>query len=128
MPVKIKKKKVYLLSPLSVSLSHTVGNSTAHFSILSSFDILFPSSSPHRYLTFFQTCHAHFTLVLAILHNFNGFMTILLTCCYHAVPLSSDFFLYKQSTLTFPSKSSLKSQSHSKSLNLWPLLISFICL
>ena len=137
MPVKIKKKKFSLNISVSFigipfpqlsSLSHTVGNSTAHFSILSFFDILFPSSSPHRYFTFFRTCHAHCylgTCHTTQLYWFYDYFTYwLLPCCSFKLRL---FFLHKQSTLTFPSKSSLKSQSHSKSLNLWPLLISFIC-
>ena len=97
---KLRKRSSHLisLSPLSVSLSHSFPPVPT---LLATPRLTFPF---FLFLIYFFLLHhladispsfEHVmpivTLVLAILHNFNGFMTVLLTGCYHAVPLSSDF-------------------------------------
>lgn len=101
MPVKINKKKFsvnYLLSPLSVSLSHSFPpfpKLLASPRLTFPFFLLLIYFFLLHYLTDISSSFKHvmpiFTLVLAILHNVNGFKTILLTCCYHAVPLAQTF-------------------------------------
>lgn len=97
---KLRKRSSHLISlfPLSVSLSHSF---PPFPTLLATPRLTFPF---FLFLIYFFLLHhltdispsfehviTIVTLVLAILHNFNGFMTILLIGCYHAVPLSSDF-------------------------------------
>ena len=93
-----RSSHLIILSPLSVSLSHsfppfptllaTPRLTFPFFLLLIYFFLL------HYFIDIsssFEHVMPIFTLVLATLHNFNGFKSILLTCCYHAVPLAQTF-------------------------------------